>query len=124
MFILKSRWKLLGHLLLLSEECPPNKAMLFYFENTSAKGFRGHPRTTIVTTLNSDIKRTKEKEPLFPVRKLATSEDLAHVRQLVWAGKVSLDLSTTSLKMRNHTNLCFQIDTALIMTRRRPITVY
>ena len=82
LFILKCRWKLFGHILRLNEECPANKAMAFYFEDTDSKGFRGRPRTTIVTTLNNDIKRTKNKEPLFPVRTLETLEDLAHVRQL------------------------------------------
>ena len=81
-FILKSRWKLFGHILRLNKECPANKAMIFYFENINAKRFSGNPRITIVKTLNNDIKRTKEKEPSFPIRKLTTSEDLDYIRQL------------------------------------------
>ena len=57
--------------------------MSYYFETSNAKGFRGRSRTTIVTTWNNDIKRTKVQVPLFPVRTLKSSEDLEHVRHLV-----------------------------------------
>ena len=81
-FHLKSRWKLFGHILRLNEQCPADTAMKFYFKETDAKSYRGRPRTTIVTTLNNDIKRTVRKIQTFPVRVLNKVEDLVHVRQL------------------------------------------
>ena len=67
--------------------------MVFYFEKTDAKGFRGRPRTTIDTTINNDIKRTADKIASFPVRVLRSSEGLKHIHELaqdrnVWSGIV------------------------------------
>ena len=89
--ILKSPWKLFGHILQLDDQCPANKAMDFYFEKTDAKGFRGRPRTTIVTTINNDIKRNIDKIPSFQVKALRKLEDLQYIRELaqdrsVWRG--------------------------------------
>ena len=59
--ITERRWKLLGHILRLKPHTPARKAMRYYFESRTAKKFRGRPRTTIVTTINNDIKRAREK---------------------------------------------------------------
>ena len=56
--------------------------MLYYFEPSSAKGFRGRSRCTIVTTLDSDIKKTASKLQTFQLSRLRNLEDLQHVRQL------------------------------------------
>ena len=69
--------------------------MSYCFENSNAKGFRGRPRTTIVTTLNNDIKRSKVQVPLFSVRTLKSSENLERVRHLAqdrveWRNMVSV----------------------------------
>ena len=58
--ITERRWELLGHILRLPNDCPARKAMRYYFEERTNKVFRGRRRTTIVTTLNEDIKRTQE----------------------------------------------------------------
>ena len=50
------RWKLLGHILRLPANCPARKAMRYYFEERANKIFRVRRRTTIVSTLNEDIK--------------------------------------------------------------------
>ena len=50
------RWKLLGHILRLPADCPARKAVRYYFEERTNKIFGGRRRTTIVSTLNEDIK--------------------------------------------------------------------
>ena len=49
--ILKGRWRLLGHILRLSDDTPAVKAMQLYVER-SDKGFRGRPRETIVSHID------------------------------------------------------------------------
>ena len=56
--ILTARWKLFGHVLPSNNDTPANKAMAYYFENINDKQFKGRPRTTLPTTLYSDIIRT------------------------------------------------------------------
>ena len=70
------RWKLLGHILILPAECPARKAMRYYFEERINKIFRARRRTTIVSTLNEDIKRTKEDDITFPVTPLLSQVSL------------------------------------------------
>ena len=41
-------------------------------EKRSNKKFLGHKRTTIVTTINSDIQKTKARNPTFEVNELKT----------------------------------------------------
>ena len=94
LFILKARWKLFGHILRLDRKCPANAAMDFYFELTNDKKFRGRPRTTLVTTLQSDIKKTLEKIPSFPIKCLKNADDLECVRtiatnRLLWRDVIS-----------------------------------
>ena len=74
--ITERRWKLLGHILRLPANCPARKAMKYFFEYRSAKKFLGRKRTTIITTLNKDIKRTKQKFPSFPVVPLISQVSL------------------------------------------------
>ena len=50
------------------------KAMKYYFEKTKARGFSGQQRTSIVTTINKDIKRTISKVRDFEVMELKTEE--------------------------------------------------
>ena len=61
------RWKLLGHILRLPANCPARKTMRYYFQKRANKIFRGRRRTTIVSTLNEDIKGTKGDNITFPV---------------------------------------------------------
>ena len=67
-------WKLLGHILRLPADCPARKAMRYYFEERTNKIFRR--RTTIVSTLNKDIKRTKEDGINFSVTTLVSLQNL------------------------------------------------
>ena len=80
--IKESRWRLFGHILRLHPETPAFKAMLFYFEPTSGPKFRGRPRTTIVTTLNQDIERTKSLNPMFPINKLTCITDILEITNI------------------------------------------
>ena len=57
--ILKQRWQKFGHILRLHKETPAYKSMLYYFDFTAKRRFKGHPKTTLVTTLDQDINRAK-----------------------------------------------------------------
>ena len=93
--IVKQRWKLFGHTLRMDKETPARKAMKFFFEKRSEKKFRGRKRTTIVTTLNRDIKNTKLKHPQFDLPTLHTELDLHNIRvkatnRALWRKRVSM----------------------------------
>ena len=61
------------HILRLPADCSAKKAMRYYFEERTNKIFRGRRiRTTIVSTLNEDIKRTKEDNITFSVTPLVS----------------------------------------------------
>ena len=60
--ITERRWKLLGHILRLPVDCPAKKAMRYYSEERANKKFVGRRKTVIITTINKDIRRTKELE--------------------------------------------------------------
>ena len=77
--ITERRWKLLGHIMRLPSDCPARKAMRYFFEKRSNKLFRGRKRTTIYTTLNEDIRRTKLVYPEFPVIKLVSQVSLQNM---------------------------------------------
>eukprot|EP00117_Sycon_ciliatum_P016972 scpid110422/ scgid16176/ len=52
----RARWRLLGHILRLPDECPARMAMEYYFKDKDAKKWRGRPRTTIQSILLADLK--------------------------------------------------------------------
>ena len=67
--ITRSRWKLFGHLLRMKENTPARLAMKWYFQKPEGvKKYRGRKRTTIVTTINEDIKRTIKNNPNFDLK--------------------------------------------------------
>ena len=66
----------------MDSETPANKAMLYYFENNYAQQYQGRPRTTIVTTLNNDIQRNRNKLPNLPVITLKSLSDLQKLKEL------------------------------------------
>ena len=79
--ITKSRWKMFGHVLRMNANTPARLAMNFYFQDTGHKKFRGRPRTTIVTTINRDIKRTQRQYPhTFDIKPIHSELDLRNVR--------------------------------------------
>ena len=67
--ITERRWKLLADILRLTADCSARKAMRYYFEERTNKKFVGR-RTTIATTINEDIRATKEKHTNFPITPL------------------------------------------------------
>ena len=79
LFVTRSRWKLFGHILRADPRIPAYRAMLYYFQRSNNKCFRGRPRCTIVTTLNDDIKRTAAKVSTFPLRQLKNIDDLKFI---------------------------------------------
>ena len=77
--ITERRWKMLGHVLRMNKNSPARQAMKFFFEKRSNKKFLGHKRTTIVTTINSDIQKTKARNPTFEVNELKTECSLHNI---------------------------------------------
>ena len=63
----------------LPADCPARKAMRYYFEERTKKKFVGRKRTTIVTTINEDIRRTKENHTEFPVTPLISLVSLQNI---------------------------------------------
>ena len=83
--ILEARWRMFGHNLRLHPETPANKAMNFYFEEVVQPKFRGRPRTTIVTTLNSDIRNAMmnpNSVASIHLSILKTQRDLDNIRRV------------------------------------------
>ena len=66
----------------MDSKTPANKAILYYFENNYAQQYRGRPRTTIVTTLNNNIQRTRNKLPNLPNITLKSLFDLQKFKEL------------------------------------------
>ena len=81
--ITKARWRYFGHALRLPNDSPPKKAMKWFFMpelfNQQASGAK---RTTIVTTLQADIKNTIEKFPNFEIRSLDPLTDYNNICQI------------------------------------------
>ena len=77
--ITERRWKLLGHILRLPPECPARKAMRYFFEKRTTEKYKGGKRTTIITTINNDIKRTKEIYPSFQITPLISLVSLQNI---------------------------------------------
>jgi len=55
---------------MITPECPARKAIRYFFEKRTTEKFKGGKITNIVTTINNDIKRTKEKYPSFQITPL------------------------------------------------------
>ena len=73
--IREARWKLLGHILRMDSDAPPNKAIACYFsDDEDFSRFRGRPRTTLPVTLLNDLKTLKD--PFLNLR----SEDVKHLK--------------------------------------------
>ena len=75
----RRRWNLLGHILRLDKETPGRKAMKFMFEEKSNKTFRGRKRATIYTTINRNIKKTKDNNSSFSIREIESEIDLHNI---------------------------------------------
>ena len=78
--ITERRWKLLGHILRLAADFP---AMRYYFEERTNKKFVEKRRTTIVTTINEDIRSTKEKHTDFSTTPLISLASLQNIHTKV-----------------------------------------
>ena len=55
--LLRSRWKLFGHVLRMHEETPAFKSMLHYYSSSKAPKFRGRPRVNMPWKLDQDLVR-------------------------------------------------------------------
>ena len=55
--IVTARLRLFGHVLRLPRDAPAQRAIDHYFADTEAATFRGRPRTSLPTTLCSDLRR-------------------------------------------------------------------
>ena len=84
----KARLKLFGHIL-RRDLSIPNMAMKFYFEDSTNKGYRGRPRTTLPVVLNQDLDNYyQHTEPHHSDHnytrglKINNTEDLENMRKL------------------------------------------
>ena len=78
--ITERRWKTFGHTLRMDSNTPARQAMKFFFEKRSNRKYVGRKRTSIITTINRDIKRTRKEIPSFVIKELKTEIDLHNVR--------------------------------------------
>ena len=79
--ITKMRWKMFGHCLRMDENTPARRAMTYYFQPTNETKFKGQKRATIITTLNRDIRRTKDKfAATFGLSIISTTLSLRNTR--------------------------------------------
>ena len=53
--LLRSRWRLFGHVLRMDEEAPAFKSMLHYYSSSKAPKFRGRPRVNLPWKLDQDL---------------------------------------------------------------------
>jgi hypothetical protein len=53
--IREARWRILGHVLRMSDEIPAKKTIKRYFDQGS-RSFLGRPRTTLATVIDQDLK--------------------------------------------------------------------
>ena len=85
-----------GHTLRMKEDTPARKAMQYYFQpEPQAKKFLGGRRTTIVTNLNRDIRKTKDKFPQFDLTEMTTELNLRNMRgkardRILWNRRVKM----------------------------------
>ena len=63
--ILRSRWKLFGHILRLDDRTPAKISMKHYYSPSTSPKFKGRPRQTLPKTLSDDLVRTVKEEPSF-----------------------------------------------------------
>ena len=77
--VTRRRWNLLGHILRLHKKSPARKTMKFMSEKSSNKKFRVRKRATIYTTVNRDIKKTKENNPSSSIREIKSEIDLYNI---------------------------------------------
>ena len=82
--IKKARWKMLGHVLRLSENTPAQRSMKCYFENyENKKRFRGRPRTTLPVVIEQDLKAANKVNPcILNISILNSINDLRELQQL------------------------------------------
>ena len=84
----------------MNAQTPARKAMQYYFEERkTTKKFRGRERTTIITTINKDIRITREKNSSFPVTPIISQVSLQNIaskarNRKLWAEIVKQVLSS------------------------------
>ena len=76
--IITARWRLFGHVLRLPTDAPVQRAIDHYFADTEAATFRGRPRTSLPTTLCSDLRRIgrtlRKPADIEPLRALSREQ--------------------------------------------------
>ena len=106
--LFQARWRMFGHVLRMSNEVLAKQAVLYYFRNEKTIGFIGHPRTTIATVFDQDLKqiqkvsstkRGRKKSTIASLpQQLSSIEDLHHLERLAserrkWQ-KITVDAHT------------------------------
>ena len=79
--IIINRWKLFGHTLRLDKDTPAQKAMGYYFTESTTGKYRGRPRVNLPQKLNEDLERYGNGMKLKTVEDLKTLKDIAEDRK-------------------------------------------
>ena len=74
--IIINRWKLFGHTLRLDKDTPAQKAMGYYFTESTTGKYRGRPRVNLPQKLNEDLERYGNGMKLKTVEDLKTLKDI------------------------------------------------
>ena len=86
--ILRSRWKLLGHILRLDDKTPAKISMKHHFSPSTASKFSGRPRQILPKTLSDDIIRTTKEDLHFyddyKIAELKTAENLNILKTIAY----------------------------------------
>lgn len=75
-----ARWRLLGHILRMSEDVPAKRATVHYFD-ACIDAFRGRPRTTMPVLLNHDLE-TAAAQPHANYPQLGLPRQLKNIKDL------------------------------------------
>ena len=62
--IMQARWRLLGHCLRLHKDTPAKRAIMYFFQPSQGKGFRGRQRTTLPVVINKDLEKASKNETI------------------------------------------------------------
>ena len=108
--ITRARWRYFGHALRASNETPQKKAMLWFFKHEKNHKKSSGRRTTIVSTIQRDIRQTLENFPQFQIKRLAILEDYVEIcniaaDRMTWRRivKTVTDSAKAKLSLLSHT---------------------
>ena len=67
---IKDRWGVFGHVMRTAHGTPAHMTIDEYIEPTTTAGWQGRPRTTLPTTLDSDLQGLGSRETRFALESI------------------------------------------------------